>query len=480
MIDIDFTLPFEEQIAYFLQKGLTISPNSWRDIWRQAHARAFTVARVTAMEVLEDIRKEIDRAMASGMSFADFRKRIIPMLEKKGWWAPPGEKATVVLPDGTVMKRLTGWRLTTIYGTNMASAYSVGRFKQMMENVERRPYWQYMSMQDAAVRPAHARLHGRIYRYDHPFWDTWYPPNGFNCRCYVKALTPGQVKALGLQVHEDIPTDIYPDEGWDYHVGKAGLEAWRPDLLKYGIIGGGELATALDIKGKLAKASLADEDELAKIIEHILPDVPGKTWGIMFSDRAEFMMWTDQRGVITISRQIWPAFGDFCPQRDLAGALRNIGLSVPLTQNQEYALESLWHEVNHNKQMTAIIPKGTPEHAFMKIINQWISRRTYWQIGDTIPGWAPIHEEWVKSNGYGYRLMVGRFDRMLSILGITDDQILIDLVGIHGGISQDAWIEPVVALLSKISGKPAAKIKQAVQSLNDEALFEKSISDLVQ
>uniref|UniRef100_A0A7C4RHE8 Uncharacterized protein n=1 Tax=Desulfatirhabdium butyrativorans TaxID=340467 RepID=A0A7C4RHE8_9BACT len=76
--------------------------------------------------------------------------------------------------------------------------------------------------------------------------------------------------------------------------------------------------------------------------------------------------------------------------------------------------------------------------------------------------------------------MVGRFDRMLSFLGITDDQILIDLVGIHSGISQGAWVDPVVALLSKKSGKPDAKIKQVIQSLKDEALFEISISDLVQ
>lgn len=250
--------------------------------------------------------------------------------------------------------------------------------------------------------------------------------------------------------------------------------------MKYGFKEAGVQAQALYVKGLLAKANLADEEELAATIERIMPDVPGKTWGITFSDRTEFMMWTDQRGKITISRQTWPGADAFCPQRDLADALRNIGSDIPLTQNQECAMECLWHEINHNKQITAIIPKGTPEHALMETINQWMSRRTYWQMGDTIHGWAPVHEEWVRRNAYGYQTMVKRFDRMLSALGITDDQILLDLVGIHSGISQDAWVDPVVALLSKISGKPAAKIKQAIQSLNDEAVFEMSISDLIQ
>ena len=238
-IGFDFDRSFEEMLAYFRQKGYAISAESWRDVWKQAHARAFTVARITAIDVLEDIRKELDTAMASGATLEDFKANLIPLLEKSGWWAPPGQKGAhgraplLLMPDGTERKRLTGYRLNTIYGANMASAYQVGRYKQMSENTGDRPYWQYMTVRDAAVRPAHAALHGRVYSWDHPFWDTWYPPNGFNCRCYVKALTAGQVKARGLTVWKDIPTLISPDPGWDYNVGKAGLDAWQPDLSKY-------------------------------------------------------------------------------------------------------------------------------------------------------------------------------------------------------------------------------------------------------
>lgn len=226
------SLPFDEAIQYFTQKGFALSPNSWRDVWQQAHARAFTVARVTEMDVLEDIRGEIDKAIEQGTGLEEFKKNLQKILERKGWIAPKGEAAIVQMPDGEIRKRLTGWRLETIYRENLQTSFQVGRFKQMQEVKARRPYWQYVAVMDGATRPTHAAQNGKVYHADHPFWDKWYPPNGFNCRCYVKTLSERQVEERGLTVLER-GTDLKPDEGWAYNPGEAGLRAWQPDLSRY-------------------------------------------------------------------------------------------------------------------------------------------------------------------------------------------------------------------------------------------------------
>ena len=178
MIGISFDLPFEEQIKFFQSKGYAISPTSWRDLWKDAHARAFTVARVTSMDVLIDIREALDTAMLKGIPLEQFKKDIIPTLEKKGWFTPAGQPK-IKMPDGTVRKRLTPWRLNTIYETNMASAYQTGRYKQMQEVKELRPYWQYKTIIRPTAREEHADMRDMVYHADHPIWDTWYPPNGF-------------------------------------------------------------------------------------------------------------------------------------------------------------------------------------------------------------------------------------------------------------------------------------------------------------
>lgn len=232
MITVNWDMPFEEMVEYFESKGIRMSPSGWREIWKQANARAFTVARVTAMDVLQDIREAITEAIDKGTPLKEFKAGLSETLESKGWLAPKGEKAKVVMPDGSIRKRLTGWRLDTIFGTNNAAAYSVGRYKQQMAVKAQRPYWTYKTVEDISVRPSHAEHNGKVRHADHPFWQTWYPPNGFNCRCYVRSLSARQMREMGLSETKE-GTDFVPDEGFNYNPGKAGLDAWRPDLSGY-------------------------------------------------------------------------------------------------------------------------------------------------------------------------------------------------------------------------------------------------------
>ncbi|MBF0556605.1 MAG: hypothetical protein HQK96_18965, partial [Nitrospirae bacterium] len=73
---------------------------------------------------------------------------------------------------------------------------------------------------------------GKVFRYDDPFWDTHFPPNGFRCRCTVFGLSSKDMKEEGLQAEtKDSPyRNVQPDYGWDYNPGK---DAWQPDLDQY-------------------------------------------------------------------------------------------------------------------------------------------------------------------------------------------------------------------------------------------------------
>ncbi|WP_334467906.1 phage minor head protein [Arsenophonus sp. PmNCSU2021_1] len=241
-------LPPKEAIAYFRAKGYHITWN-WFEQQADVHARIFTVAKAARLDVLSAIRDEVDRAKSQGISRQDFIDTLTPRLQTLGWWG----KQVVVDSQGKaeVVQLGSARRLATIYNVNTRVAYNAGRYAQMMATADLYPYWQYVAVGDSRTRPSHAALHGKVFRYDHPFWQSHYPPNGFNCRCRVRALSKRRLDALGLHVTEeagqlhtheaaagvdkrsgeivtspvttfdDGKVKMTPDVGWSYHPGAA-------------------------------------------------------------------------------------------------------------------------------------------------------------------------------------------------------------------------------------------------------------------
>jgi uncharacterized protein with gpF-like domain len=66
-VDLSFAFGLEPRAAveYFRAKGYALTFN-WDAMAAEAHARAFTVAKVMRMDVLTSIREELDRALAEG------------------------------------------------------------------------------------------------------------------------------------------------------------------------------------------------------------------------------------------------------------------------------------------------------------------------------------------------------------------------------------------------------------------------------
>lgn len=192
-----FNLPPEEAVAYFEIKGYQLSWD-WYETWQEANARAFTVAKAMQEDILEDIRTAVTDALKNGTTFHQFKKDLEPLLQRKGWWGrqeltnPQGELESVQL--GSVR------RLKVIYRTNLQTAYMAGRRNGQLANTQSRPYWMYVAVNDSKTRPEHQALHGRVFRYDDPIWQTLYPPNGWGCRCRIRALTARQVAQKGLEV----------------------------------------------------------------------------------------------------------------------------------------------------------------------------------------------------------------------------------------------------------------------------------------
>lgn len=95
--------------------------------------------------------------------------------------------------------------LRTEHNFAIASGQMNSTWQTIEKNKHILPLLRYVTVGDDRVRPAHRLLEGVVRPVDDPFWNIYYPPNGWNCRCIVFAETD-DVEATLLK---DI---VYPEE----------------------------------------------------------------------------------------------------------------------------------------------------------------------------------------------------------------------------------------------------------------------------
>ena len=219
---------FKEAISHFKDK-IKLTSESYRDLQGLIHAKAFTVAGATQIEIINELYKAVDKAISDGETISDFRKRFDKIVGDQGW-SYNGKR---------------GWRTKVIYQNNKNTARAAGRWQQQERIKQRRPYLLYLTAGDSRVRPEHGKWNYILLPVDHPFWDTHYPPNGYNCRCKVVSLNARDIARMGLSVTKPEKVDKFMesfnvvdpstgeelsklpgiDLGWDYNPGKAWLGA---------------------------------------------------------------------------------------------------------------------------------------------------------------------------------------------------------------------------------------------------------------
>lgn len=287
-LEFSFDQKPEDAIKHFTSKGNAPSWN-WYEVYQEAHAKYFTVAKVMKIDILLDIRQMVQKSLDEGIAFHQFQKELKPKLREKGWWGKDEE---------TGAQLGSPYRLKVIFENNLNTAYSAGRYKQMIDNKDSRPFWQYFTMDDGRVRASHARLEGKVFKWDDEFWNYFYPPNGWGCRCKVMALSDEEMKREGIaeeitgkrirtedrpvSKNSDIekPVAVYTDPktglktetapGWSYNPGKS---AWSPGLEKYP----NDLRQIFDDDGNY-QINPKFREEIEKEIKNIKNGL--KEWGI--------------------------------------------------------------------------------------------------------------------------------------------------------------------------------------------------------
>jgi len=211
----------KEALEFFQAKGLKVGFD-YRDVWREEHSAAFTIAKVMEINVLAYMRGVIERAIEEGTTFRDFVKTVEDIMDKSGW-------------SNYGRGRKPKSRLRTIYDTNMRTARAAGQWQRIERTKVILPFLVYELGPSVNHRVQHEAWEGTTLPVDDAWWNDHAPPGGYGCKCNLRQVGTREVERKGgvsdrpssrkvpwenkrTGKTEWAPIGIQP--GWDFNAGK--------------------------------------------------------------------------------------------------------------------------------------------------------------------------------------------------------------------------------------------------------------------
>ena len=153
--------------AAALARDLEIPAKNLAAVKKQFGKNAKKTLTLSGDALSERIGKELDKASAAGLT---------------------RREATRAIRDGVADAGLgptKDYQLEAIYRTQTQAALNAGSWDASHSPAIDDILWgyTYVTIGDSRVRASHAEQDGISKPKDDPYWEIWWPPNGWNCRC---------------------------------------------------------------------------------------------------------------------------------------------------------------------------------------------------------------------------------------------------------------------------------------------------------
>lgn len=149
-------------------------------------ARAFLITGIEDANVVSEVRALIAE-LPEGAQWETQKQAITEKLS--AWFTPETANA----------------RAEMLLRTHGFQAYQTAQHRVMERQADVFPFWQYLSMDDEKVRPAHAELNEKVAPATDAFWQDHSPPWQWGCRCRKVALLPEDVSDIKAEDNGKLP-----------------------------------------------------------------------------------------------------------------------------------------------------------------------------------------------------------------------------------------------------------------------------------
>jgi SPP1 gp7 family putative phage head morphogenesis protein len=184
-----------------LQKkaGYAVPDSVWAKLEPHENDWAFTTTLLSDLEQMETVLASLVEANAEGMTFREWTDTLDTRFEEAGW---------------TSASDLPPSRLELIYRVQTSKAQAAAKWEWAQEGKDIFPYLMYSAIGDDRVREDHWALNGLVYAVDDPFWQSFYPPWDYNCRCDAISVSQDEVDENSWEVQNEPPEGVSPSDNF--------------------------------------------------------------------------------------------------------------------------------------------------------------------------------------------------------------------------------------------------------------------------
>lgn len=178
----DFKSKPATEAAAVLGRKVPLSSNEFDLLKRESRARAFRIAGINKVQLIQKAMDEVTRSIRDGVGLRETQLRLMRLFSEEG------------------LQQFPMHRLRLVMRQNELGAYNVAR-KRMLDSpavTAAFPYRMYVTVGNGIagvnnVRETHARFHGLVFAWDDSFWSHFHPPWGYNCRCFTRPVSADEV-----------------------------------------------------------------------------------------------------------------------------------------------------------------------------------------------------------------------------------------------------------------------------------------------
>ncbi len=278
---------------------------------------------------------------------------------------------------------------------------------------------QYRTANDDRVRESHWLLHNTTLPPSDPFWNDYFPPNGWRCRCTTMQVRKSKypesdstrAARLGVNATEG-KNNIFR-----FNPGKQQVifPEHHPYLKK---LSGVERET---LENKASEVyDIKTADDVVKIINEVSRD---KEWFERGFSKLEVMMKEGKglNGATDMNGKIW--LNKERLNRTIE-SINKLSKGENITFEEADSLATFWHEITHNRNKPGNMFRSPLETTYMELANEFVARNTLSEFYGAFGSKVQYPEFITNHVSSGYNIMVNNYQTIIEKVGLKKDDVV--------------------------------------------------------